>query len=177
LKKHAKVLELTNSIEEIEVDTNTISGAQRFGGPTKLIWDSGAGRNICNQSHVPDYKLEKSDHPGFSGPSGETIKVDGRARVRFTDDTLGSMAEATFIVANKVTRPILSGGDLNDQCNITISIARGAFVVSEDIARETCMALMPHAKLAFSRAGPGRLYEHESTLLPQPATFFHGQAK
>ena len=114
---------------------------------------------------------------GFQDHHGETIKVDGRARVQFTDDTLGTTAEATFIVANKVTRPILSGGDLNDQGNITISSARGAFVVSEDFARETCMALMPHAKFAFNRAGPGRLYEHESTLLPRPDAFFHGQAK
>ncbi len=125
---------------------------------------------------MPDHKLEKSDHPGFTGPSGETIRVDGRARVQFTDEALGSTAEASFIVANTVTRPILSGGDVNDQGNITISSAKGAFVVSEDVARETCEALMPHAKLVFSRAGPGRLYEHASYLLPQSDQFFQGQA-
>ena len=75
-----------------------------------MIWDSGAGRNICNGKCVPEYKLATSDHLGFSGPSGETIKVDGKTRVGFTDEILGTTAEATFIVANKVTRPILSGG-------------------------------------------------------------------
>ncbi len=72
-----------------------------------------------------------------------------------------------FIVANKVSRPILSGGDINDQGNITMPSSRGAFVVSEDVAREACTALLPHAKLAFTRAGPGRLYEHHINLLPQ----------
>ena len=144
----------------------------KFGGSTKPIWDSGAGRNILNPSHAPNYALSASDHPGFSGPSGETIKVSGNTRVQFTDETLNSTAEATFIVADKVTRPILSGGDLNDQSDITISSARGAFVVSEEVAREACVALMPHAKLSFDRAGPGRLYELNSYLLPQSSQFF-----
>ncbi len=166
-----------NVAEEIVDDANAVSGElMKFGGSSSMIWDSGAGRNICNQKHVPDYQLEKSDHPGFTGPSGETIKVDGRTRVHFTNEALGSTAEASFIVANKVTRPILSGGDINDQGNITISSAKGAFVVSEDVARESCEALMPHAKLVFSRAGPGRLYEHSSYLLPQSSQFFQGQA-
>ena len=92
--------------------------------------------------------------------------------MHFTDENLGTTAEATFIVADKVTRPILSGGEINDRGNITISSANGAFVVSEETAREACKALMPHAKLVFSRAGLGRLYEHESRLLPQLALFF-----
>ncbi len=141
-----------------------------------MIWDSGAGRSICNHSHCPDYQLSQSDHPGFTGPSGEHIKVNGRTRVRFSDEILGTTAEAPFIVSNNVMRPILSGGDINDQGNITISSARGAFVVSEDVARETCMALMPHAKLAFDRKGPGKLYEHAGYLLPQTDLFFQGQA-
>ena len=125
-------------------------------------------------SHVPDHELEKSDHPGFSGPSGETIKVRGKTQVAFTDEVVNTTAEATFIVADKVTRPILSGGDLNDKGCITISSARGAFVVKEELAREACEALMPHAMLAFSRAGPGRFYEHEGYLFPQPSLFFRG---
>ena len=140
-----------------------------------MIWDSGAGRHICANKHVPGYTLEDSDHPGFTGPSGETIKVDGNTRVQFTDEALGSVAEVTFIVADKVTRPILSGGDLNDQGNITISSAKGAFVVDEEVARQACEALMPHAKLVFSRAGPGRLYEHDGNLVPQAALFIQGQ--
>ena len=102
--------------------------------------------------------------------------MDGRTRVHFTDEALGTTAEASFIVANKVTRPILSGGDINGQGNITISSAKGAFVVSKDVARTTCKALMPHAKLVFSRAGPGRLYEHASYLLPQADQFVQWQA-
>ncbi len=140
-----------------------------------MIWDSGAGRHICARKHVPGYKLEKSDHPGFSGPSGETIKVDGKTRVNFTDETLGTAAAAAFIVADRVTRPILSGGDLNDQGNITISSARGAFVVDEELARSACGALMPHAKLLFSRAEPGRPYKHNGNLEPQAALFFQWQ--
>ena len=101
----------------------------------------------------------------------------GKTRVWFTDETLNSTAAATFIVADKVTRPILIGGDLNDQGNITISSARGAFVVSEEVAREACVALMPHAKLSFDRAGPGRLYELNSCLLPQSSQFYQGQAE
>ena len=89
---------------------------------------------MCAHKHVPGYKLESSDHPGFSGPSGETIKVDGKARVRFSDELAGTMAEATFIVA-PVTRPIMSGGDINDKGYITISSAKGALVVDESIAR------------------------------------------
>ncbi len=139
------------------------------------IW--GAGRNICARKHVPHHKLEQSDHPGFSGPSGETIKVDGKAHVEFTDEILNSVAEATFIVANQVTRPILSGGGINDKGNITTSSTRGAFVVEELVAREACEALMQHAKLAFTRAGPGRLYEHHGNLLPQPALFFKGRSE
>ena len=127
----------TNVAEEIIEDAQTTS---KFGGSTTLIWDSGAGRHICAKKHVPDHKLEDSDHPGFNGPSGETIKVDGKTRVWFTDDIVGGVAEATFIVANHVARPILSGGSLNDQGNITISSARGAFVVEESIAREACEA-------------------------------------
>ena len=164
-----------NVMEEIECDTNNAGQCRDFGGENKMIWDSGAGRNICARKHVPDYSLSKSDHPGFTGPSGENIKVDGRARVSFSDETLGTTAEADFIVANRVTRPILSGDDHNNQDNITISSAKCAFVVDESLARATCEALMPHAKLAFSRAGPGRLYVHTSQLLPQPATFFRGQ--
>ena len=163
-----------NAVEELSCDTNVVGGTQ-FGGATTMIWDSGAGRHICARKHVPGYTLEDSDHPGFSGPSGETIKVDGKSRVQFTDETLGTVGEVTFIVADKVTRPILSGGDLNDQGNITISSARGAFVIDEEIAREACVALMPHAKLAFSRAGPGRLYEHNGNLVPQTALFFFFQ--
>ena len=161
--------------EELEDNTNTVGQLPKFGGSNKPIWDSGAGRSICCKPHCPDYKLEASDHPGFAGPSGETIKVEGKTRVHFTDDTLNTTAEATFIVANKLTRPILSGGDLNDHGNVTISSSRGAFVVSEELARDACEALMPHAKLAFSRAGPGRLYELESSLLPQPSLFFRGR--
>ena len=165
-----------NVAEEIVDDANAVSGElNKFGGGTSMIWDSGAGRNICNEGNIPDYKFDKIDHPGFTGPSGETIKVNGRARVHFTDEVLGTTAEASFIVANKVTRPILSGGDINDQGNITISGSKGAFVVSEDVARETCEALMPHAKLVFQRAGPGRLYEHTSNLLPQPEQLFQRQ--
>ena len=122
-----------------------------------MIWDSGAARSICAKKHVPDYTLDAGDHPGFSGPSGETIRVDGKTRVGFTDEALGSTAEATFIVANNVARPILSGGEVNDKDNITISGARGAFVVSEDVARQACEALMPHAKLVFSLVWPARL--------------------
>ncbi len=96
--------------------------------------------------------------------------------MHFADEVLGTTAKAAFIVANKVTRPILSGGDINDQGNITISGSKGAFVVSEDVARETCEALMPHAKLVFQRAGLGRLYEHTSNLLPQPDQLFQRQA-
>jgi hypothetical protein len=158
--------------EEITTETNEVN-ANQFGGSTTLIWDSGAGRNICNRKHVPGYTLEKSDHPGFAGPSGETIKVDGKARVRFSDELAGSMVEATFIVA-PVTRPIMSGGDINDKGHITISSAKGAFVVDESIARGVCEGLMPHAKLVFSRAGPGRLYEHCGNLAPQPTEFFSG---
>jgi hypothetical protein len=161
-----------NAMEEIIGDTNTLGGDSKFGGDTEMIWDSGAGRHLCAHKHVPGYQLEKSDHPGFSGPSGETIKVKGKANVQFTDEALGTVGEATFIIADKVTRPILSGGDLNDQGNITISSARGAFVVDEATAREACVALMPHAKLAFSRAGPGRLYVHNDKLVPQAALFF-----
>ncbi len=102
--------------------------------------------------------------------------MDGRTQVQFTDEALGTTAEASFIVANKVTRPILSGGDINDQGNIMISSTNGAFVVSKDVARATCESLMPHAKLVFSRAGPGRLYEHASYLFPQADQFFQGQA-
>ncbi len=164
-----------NVAEEIQQDANAVQ-VDKFGGDHSLIWDSGAGRSLCNKKHVPNYQLSHSDRPGFSGPSGETIKVSGRMRVHFTDENLGTTTEATFIVADKVTRPILSGGEINDCGNITISSARGAFVVSEEDAREACEALMPRAKLVFSRAGPGRLYEHESRLLPQPALFlFQGQ--
>ena len=56
------------------------------GGAAVMIWDSGAGRSIRAHRHVPEHKLDHSDHPGFSGPSGETIKVDGRTKVDFTDD-------------------------------------------------------------------------------------------
>jgi hypothetical protein len=164
----------TNAMEEITGDANA-ARETRFGGGSSMIWDSGAGRHICAKKHVPGYQLENSDHPGFTGPSGEAIKVDGNTRVQFTDEALGKVAEATFIVADKVTRPILSGGDLNDQGNITISSAKGAFVVDEQIARESCLALMQHAKLWFSRAGPGRLYEHDGNLVPQDALFFQGQ--
>ena len=101
--------------------------------------------------------------------------MDGKTRVNFTDEALGSTADATFIVANKVARPILSGGEVNDKGNITISGARGAFVVSEDVARQACEALMPYAKLVFSRAGPGRLYEHAGNIMPQAAMLFQGQ--
>ena len=166
----------TNAMEEITGDANTLGGAT-FGGAARMIWDSGAGRHICARKHVPGYTLDKSDHPGFSGPSGETIKVDGKTRVNFTDETLGTAVAATFIVADQVNRPILSGGDLNDQGYITISSARGAFVVEEKVAREVCEALIPHAKLSFSRAGPGRLYEHNGNLEPQAALFFQGQEK
>jgi hypothetical protein len=158
--------------EELTGDAHKVS-SNRFGGASGMIWDSGAGRHICAKKHVPGYKLEKSDHPGFAGPSGETIKVDGKTRVRFSDEVANTVAEATFIVA-PVTRPILSGGDLNDQGNITISSAKGAFVVAEDVARKLCEELMPHAKLVFSRAGPGRLYEHSGNLQLQPALFFQG---
>ncbi len=170
---------MANLAEELQQDTNAVDGqSAKFGGDDSLIWDSGAGRSICNKKHVPNYELSHSDHPGFSGPSGERIKVNGRTRVHFTDENLGTTAEARFIVADKVTRPILSGGEINDCGNITISSAKGAFVVSEETAREACEALMPHAKLVFSRAGPGRLYEHESRLLPQPALFcFRGRCE
>ena len=94
--------------------------------------------------------------------------------MHFTDESLGTEAAATFIVANKVTRPILSGGDLNNQGNITISSAKGAFVVDEEIARELCESLLPHSKLSFSRAGPGKLYELDSYLIPESALFFSG---
>jgi hypothetical protein len=164
-----------NVAEEIVGDANEVSGSVKFGGNARPIWDSGAGRNICNSSHTPNYELSASDHPGFSGPSGETIKVRGKTRVHFTDEGLNTTLDAAFIVADKVTRPILSGGDINDQGNITISSARGAFVVSEEVAREACEALIPHAKLNFSRAGPGRLYELDSCLLPQPPLFFQRQ--
>ena len=113
----------------------------------------------------------------YTTPSGETIKVRGKTRVHFTDEGLNTTLDAAFIVADKVTRPILSGGDINDQGNITISSARGAFVVSEEVAREACEALIPHAKLNFSRAGPGRLYELDSCLLPQPPLFFRGRCE
>ena len=106
---------------------------------------------------------------------GETIKVHGKTKVTFTDEILNTTADSTFIVANKVTRPILSGGELNDSGCITISSSRGAFVVEEGVAREACEALMPYAKLAFTRAGPGRLYEHQSNLVPQAALFFKGR--
>ncbi len=162
-----------NVAEEIVDSTNTVGrGPNKFGGNNSMIWDSGAGRSIVNESHVPEYQLEKNDHPGFTGPSGETIKVNGRTRVHISDEILGKEAEMPFIVANKVTRPILSGGDINDRGNITISSSRGAFVVSEDVGREVCAALMPHAKLAFTRAGLGRLYEHHGNLLPQLDQFF-----
>ena len=121
-----------NVAEEIQQDANAVNGqAENFGGDTSLIWDSGAGRSICNKKHVPNYELEKSDHPGFSGPSGETIKVSGKTRVHFTDEHLGTTVEATFIVADKVTRPIMSGGEINKQGNIAISSAKGAFVVNK----------------------------------------------
>ena len=100
--------------------------------------------------------------------------MHGKTKVHFTDETLNTTADATFIVANRVTRPILSGNELNDLGHITISSSRGAFVVDEEVARTACEALMPHAKLTFSRAGPGRLYEHESNLIPQAALFFQG---
>ena len=74
--------------------------------------------------------------------------MDGKCKVRFSDEFAGTMAETTFIVA-PVTRPLLSGGDINDKGNITISSAKGAFVVDEAVAREACEALMPHAKLVF----------------------------
>ena len=176
-RRWQRVQASANVAEEIVDNANAMNDElKKFGGGTSMIWDSGAGRNICSKAHVPDYTLSHSDHPGFTGPSGENIKVNGRARVHFTDEVLGCTADAAFIVANKVTRPILSGGDINDQGNITISGSKGAFVVSEDVAREACEALMPHAKLVFSRAGPGRLYEHNSKLLPQPDQIFQRQA-
>ena len=54
-------------------------------------------------------------------------------------------------------------------------VRRGAFVVDESIARKTCEALLYHAKLAFTRAGPGMLYEHHGNILPQAAQFFRGR--
>ena len=123
--------------------------ATRFGGSSSLIWDTGAGRNICAHRHLPNYKLEHTDHPGFNGPSGETIKVKGNTRVAFSDDVLKTNAEATFIVADTVTRPILSGGDVNDQGNITISSAqmcirgrrsrRASSVRGPHAARQACV--------------------------------------
>jgi hypothetical protein len=94
--------------EEVTGDANEVNGS-KFGGSTNMIWDSGAGRSILNNNNIPGYKLEDSDHPGFAGPSGETIKVDGKCKVRFSDELAGTMAETTFIVA-PVTRPLLSGG-------------------------------------------------------------------
>ena len=136
-----------NVAEELECDANAIAGkTQRFWGTTQIVWDSGAGHNICAMQHVLDYTLSPSDHPGFSGPSGKTIKVDGRTHVKSTGNTLGTTAEASFIVANQVTRPILSGGEVNDQCNITISSTGDTFVVDKSVTREACEALMFHAK-------------------------------
>ena len=68
-----------NAFEELTVDTNTVSGGlQKFGGSTALIWESGAGRNICARVHVPEYTLTASDHPGFSGPRGRPLRsMDG----------------------------------------------------------------------------------------------------
>ena len=58
-------------------------------------------------------------------------------------------------------------GAICDKGNVTISGSKGAFVVNEKLAEPLIASLVQHAKLSFSRAGPGALYELDGTLLPQ----------
>ncbi len=89
--------------------------------------------------------------------------------MKFRDNASGEDGSADFLVA-KVTRPIFSQGAICDKGNITISSSKGAFVVDEALARPVIASLMQHAKLTFSRTGPGALYELDGTLLPQSFT-------
>ena len=89
--------------------------------------------------------------------------------VRFKDNFLGKEASATFIAA-PVTRPIFSTGEICDKGNITIHSSRGAFVVSDELARPLVTQLQKHAKLSFTRNGPGGLYEFDATLMPAQST-------
>ena len=107
-----------------------MTAPQKFGTKSPPILDSGAGRHICKRTDLPDYVLEKSDHPGFKGAGGEPIPVQGKALVRFKDNFSGHEASATFLVA-PVTRPIYSTGEICDKWNIAINSSRGAFVVSD----------------------------------------------
>ncbi len=91
LRRHGRgSVETCMPLEEVVVTTNATAGAERFGRRARPIYDSGAGRSTCNEEDLPAYTLAHTDHPGFNGPSGESIKVRGKARVAFADRAIGT---------------------------------------------------------------------------------------
>ena len=153
--------------EEATAGVHAITKEVAFGDKSRPIMDSGAGRHIANKNDVRGYRLDKSDHPGFRGAGGEEIPVDGKTTVHFRDNATGSNGNADFLIVN-VTRPIFSQGAICDKGNITISSSKGVFVIDESIARPVIASLTSHAKITFSRSGPGALYELDGALMEQP---------